>query len=89
VNESMTKRRSPIVRESTTSQTSNIYNLCKLYEKLSMLEPRSSSRTQLRLYSSLFLIFRDRNVPLSFIPSPVLLLGRYRPDICRYDSKKK
>jgi hypothetical protein len=41
---------------------------CKLYEKLSMLRPRSSNRTQLRLHSHLLLRFRDMHVPYHVFP---------------------
>jgi hypothetical protein len=81
------------IPESMTNKRSKytIYNikLCELYEKLSILPPPSSNRTQLRLHSNLLLRFGDVHVLLWFIPASVILLWKYRPDICGHDSSQK
>jgi hypothetical protein len=58
-------------------------------EELSILLPHSSNRSQLGLHFCLLLSFRRMYVPLSFIPSAVILLWRHRPEVYRHSRPRK
>jgi hypothetical protein len=88
---SMTKSGSATISKSMTNKKpkDTIYNICKLYEKLSMLQSRSANRTQLRLHSYLLLRFRDMNVIHHLYPPPCLFCGDIAPIFAKTTGLRK